>query len=167
MGRLYLLRHAKAQWALPGMRDFDRPLEAGGRVDAGRTGVTMRLNGYIPDVTLCSTAVRARETLQEVSSEADTGRVVFCERLYGGDSTEYLEGVRNNAFGEAMLVVGHNPMMEDLAAALSGDGDPRAIAKLGLGFPTAGLAVIRFSGDLDKAEPGRGHLEAFHFPPGG
>ncbi len=164
MSRLYLLRHAKARWALPGMRDFDRPLEESGRVDAGRTGIEMRLRGYVPDVTLCSTAVRARETLQEIAGEADTGRVVFNERLYSEDAAFYLDLARSNAAGGSILVVGHNPMMEDLATALSGHGEPTALATLGLGFPTAGLAVIGFAAGLDKAAPGKGNLEAFHVP---
>ncbi|MEQ1944495.1 histidine phosphatase family protein [Mesorhizobium sp. VNQ89] len=166
MGRLYLLRHAKAKWALPGVRDFDRPLEESGRVDAGRIGIEMRMRGYVPDVTLCSTALRARETLQEVAGEADTGRVVFNERLYSEDAAAYLDLVRNNAAGGSILVIGHNPMMEDLATALSSDGEPPALATLGLGFPTAGLAVIGFPGTLDKAAPGKGRLEAFHIPAG-
>ena len=166
MSRLYLLRHAKAQWALPGMRDFDRQLEASGRLDAGRTGVEMRLRGYVPDVTLCSTAVRARETLQEVAGEADTGRVIFDERLYSEDAASYLDLVRENAAGGSILVVGHNPMMEDLATALSGSGDPAALVTLGLGFPTAGLAVIGLAGGLHKAALGKGDLEAFYVPMG-
>ncbi|MBL8578851.1 MAG: histidine phosphatase family protein [Mesorhizobium sp.] len=166
MGRLYLLRHAKAQWALPGMRDFDRPLEGSGCIDAGRTGIEMRLRGYMPDLTLCSTAVRARQTLQEVAGEADTGRIVFNERLYSEDAAFYLDLIRDNATGGSILVIGHNPMMEDLATALSGDGEPAALSTLGLGFPTAGLAVIGFPGSLDKAAPGKGRLEAFHIPTG-
>jgi phosphohistidine phosphatase len=166
VSRLYLLRHAKAQWASPGMRDFDRPLEESGRVDAGRTGIQMRLRGYVPDVTLCSTAVRARETLQEVAGEADTGRVVFDARLYSEDAAFYLDLVRENASGGSIMVVGHNPMMEDLATALSGDGESAAIATLGLGFPTAGLAVIGFPAGLDRVAPGKGRLEAFVVPGG-
>src|SRR5438445_2481303 len=53
VSRLYLLRHAKAGWALPGMRDFDRPLDASGRADAEIMGTAMRSRGYIPDLTLC------------------------------------------------------------------------------------------------------------------
>jgi phosphohistidine phosphatase len=63
-----------------------------------------------------------------------------------------------------VLVIGHNPMMEDLAAAISGNGDPSARAALSSGFPTAGLAVIAFPGSLKHASPGNGYLEAFYMP---
>ena len=67
MDRLFLLRHARAGWALPGVRDFDRPLDATGQAEAEATGEAMRTSGYIPDVTLCSNARRARETLAGVA----------------------------------------------------------------------------------------------------
>jgi phosphohistidine phosphatase len=55
-------------------------------------------------------------------------------------------------------------MMEDLAMAVSGDGDESALATLNYGFPTSGLAVVRFPGSLADAAPGTGHLEAFLTP---
>ena len=64
-----------------------------------------------------------------------------------------------------MLLVGHNPMMEDLAMALSGDGDAHArSALLCRDFPTSALAVIRFPGKLSETAPGKGYLEAFLTP---
>jgi phosphohistidine phosphatase len=164
LGRLFLLRHAKAGWALPGVRDFDRPLEASGRIDAEAIGAEMRSRGYVPDLTLCSNALRARETLEGVAGQADTGRVVFCDKLYSEDAAGYLALIHKNADSGSVLVIGHNPMMEDLATAVSGNGDPAARAKLGAGFPTSGLAVIAFPGSLRKAAPGGGFLEAFLFP---
>lgn len=164
MGRLFLLRHAKAGWALPGVRDFDRPLEASGRADAEATGGEMRNRGYVPDITLCSNALRARETLEGVAGQADTGRVVFCDSLYSDDAAGYLALIHRNADSGSVLVIGHNPMTEDLAMALAGDGDPAAKALLGFGFPTSALAVIAFPGSLRKAAPGNGYLEAFHVP---
>lgn len=165
MGRLFLLRHAKAGWALPGMRDFDRPLDASGHADAEATGAEMRSHGYVPDITLCSNAVRARETLQGIAGQTDTGRVVFSDKLYGEDAAGYLALIHENADSGSVLVIGHNPMMEDLAMAVSGDGDPSAKDALSSGFPTSGLAVIAFPGSLKDASPGDGYLEAFHTPP--
>jgi len=164
VSRLFLLRHAKAGWALPGMRDFDRPLDATGHADAEAMGLLMRDHGYIPDVTLCSNAKRARETLEDIAGHADTGRVVFCDSLYSDDAAGYLALIRDNAASGSILVVGHNPMMEDLAGAVSGDGEASARATLALGFPTCGLAVIAFAASLKNAELGGGNLEAFHTP---
>ena len=63
-----------------------------------------------------------------------------------------------------VLLIGHNPMMEDLAMALSGDGDADARNALVAGFPTSALAVIRFPGKLAETAPGKGYLEAFLTP---
>ncbi len=164
MSRLFLLRHAKAGWALPGMRDFDRPLDETGRADAEALGEAMRLRGYVPDITLCSGALRARETLEGVAGHADTGRVVFNDHLYSEDAAGYLAIVRDHADSGSVLVVGHNPMMEDLAGAIAGDGEVTARATLGLGFPTSGLAVVAFPSSLRKAALGAGYLEAFLTP---
>jgi phosphohistidine phosphatase len=142
LGRLFLLRHAKAGWALPGVRDFDRPLDASGHADAEAAGAEMRSRGYVPD----------------------TGRVVFSDKLYSEDAAGYLALIHENAKSGSVLVIGHNPMMEDLATAISGDGDPSARATLSSGFPTSGLAVIAFPGSLKHASPGNGYLEAFHTP---
>ena len=164
MATLFLLRHAKAGWALPGVRDFDRPLEASGRADAEAAGAEMRNRGYVPDLTLCSNALRARQTLEGIAGEADTGRVVFCDSLYSEDAAGYLALIHKNADSGSVLVIGHNPMMEDLAMAISGDGDPSARAALTSGFPTSGLAVVAFPGSLKDASPGNGYLEAFYTP---
>lgn len=164
MSRLYLLRHAKAGWALPGMRDFDRPLDGTGVDDAEAIGIAMRGHDYVPAITLCSNATRARQTLEGVAGHADTGRVVFLDTLYSEDAAGYLQIVQQNGRHASVLVIGHNPMMEDLTMALAGSGDADALATLGLGFPTSGLAVIRFDGALTHAAPGKGHLEAFLTP---
>jgi phosphohistidine phosphatase len=167
LSKLFLLRHAKAGWALPGMRDFDRPLDASGHADAETIGVAMRNHSYVPDITLCSNAVRARETLEGIAGQADTGRVLFSDKLYSEDAAGYLALIHENTnSGSSLLLIGHNPMMEDLAAAVSGDGDPSARATLNSGFPTSGLAVIVFPGSLKNAAPGKGFLEAFHTPLG-
>jgi phosphohistidine phosphatase len=164
MSTLYLLRHAKAGWARPGMRDFDRPLDASGVKDAGTIGIVMRERGYVPDLTLCSTAQRARQTLEGVAANADTGRVLFLDRLYSEDAAGYLSAVHENDGRGSLLIIGHNPMMEDLALAVAGTGDAAALAAIRSGFPTSGLAAIVFKTPLSRARPGQGHLEAFLTP---
>ena len=164
MARLYLLRHAKAGWALPGVRDFDRPLDDTGRTDAEDIGSKMNDLGYVPDLTLCSGALRARQTLEGVAAATDTGRVLFEDTLYITDAAGYLDLIREHCSAEAILIIGHNPMMEDLAMAISGDGQEEARGTLNAGFPTSGLAVVRFDEGLCAAAPGKGYLEAFHAP---
>src|SRR5690606_14417614 len=67
MSRLYLLRHAKAKWAEPGSRDYDRALELSGRADADGIAASMLLAGHMPGRVLCSGAKRARETWEVAS----------------------------------------------------------------------------------------------------
>jgi phosphohistidine phosphatase len=164
MNRLYLLRHAKAGWALPGVRDFDRPLDASGIEDADALGVAMRAAHYVPDLTLCSNARRARETLEGIAAHTDTGRVVFTDALYSEDAAGYLAIIKENGARGSLLVIGHNPMMEDLVMAIAGDGDAKARDTLDRGFPTSGLAVVSFKGCLGSAAPGAGYLESFLSP---
>jgi len=164
VNRLYLLRHARAGWAMPGVRDFDRALDEVGVADAHTTGIAMAGAGYVPDLTLCSNARRARETLEGIAGHTDIGRVLFFDQLYTEDATGYLALIRDHGGFGSLLVIGHNPMMEDLAMAIAGDGEPEAREALASGFPTCGLAVTRFHHGLDKMEPGTGYLEAFLTP---
>lgn len=166
MARLYLLRHAKAAWAQPGMRDFDRPLDAEGRRDAEALGAAMLSGDYLPERIFCSTALRARETWAGVARRlgGSANGVVFSDALYSVDATGYLTIVRDAGDAGSLLLVGHNPMMEDLSRALAASGEERAKASIASGFPACGLAVIRFSGSLAEAAPGKGHLEAFVTP---
>lgn len=164
MSRLFLLRHAKAGWALPGVRDFDRPLDASGVADAEAMGAAMRTGGYVPNLTLCSNARRCRETLEGIAGHADTGRVLFFDKLYTEDAAGYLAIIHEHGSAGSLLVIGHNPMTEDLAMALASSGDEAARETLAHGFPTCGLAAIRFENGLAGAAPGTGYLEDFLMP---
>ena len=164
INRLYLLRHAKARWAEPGSSDYDRALASSGHEDASRLGVTMAAMGQQPDTVLCSGARRARQTWAAVSQHLPVADTRFIDNLYSGDAGGYLDLVRQAGAGRAILVVGHNPMMEDLATALSRAGEEAAMAAVARGFPTCGLAVLRFSRPLSQIEPEDGYLEAFLTP---
>ena len=129
MTRLYLLRHAKARWAEPGSRDYDRALEASGQDDAERLGGAMLASGYVPDTVLCSGARRARDTWTAVSKRLPVADVRFMDGLYSSDAGGYLDLVRGAGAEHSVLVVGHNPMMEDLATALSRAGDAAAMPR--------------------------------------
>lgn len=164
MTRLYLLRHAKSRWADPGSRDYDRALEPAGKADAETLASAMLLAGYVPQLVLCSGARRARETWEAASRHLQAEDVHYMEKLYSSDAGGYLEIIRASGNMDSVLVVGHNPMMEDLALALSRDGDTDALASVAHGFPTCGLAVLRFSTALSEIEPDNGYLEDFLVP---
>lgn len=164
MNRLYLMRHAKARWAEPGSRDFDRAIELSGKSDAEMIAASMLLAGYMPDMVLCSGAKRARETWEAAARHLPVADVRYFDGLYSSDAGGYLDIIRSAAGSGSALVVGHNPMMEDLAMALSRDGDPEAVEAVNGGFPTCGLAVIRFSTPLSAIAPEDGYLEDFVAP---
>ncbi|MGH6760215.1 MAG: SixA phosphatase family protein [Phyllobacterium sp.] len=160
MSRVYLLRHAKAVWASPGMKDFDRPLAAEGIEACKALGIAMSVSGYVPAIVLCSTAKRTRETLSSLNL-SPSYRLIESEKLYTQGAETYLKKIRKIEDADSVMLVGHNPTMEDLAIGLCGHGDPRLLSGLNHGFPTAGLAVIDFDGPLAKAKPSKGTLVAF------
>jgi phosphohistidine phosphatase len=164
MSRLYLLRHAKAKWAEPGSRDYDRALELTGKADADGIAASMLLAGHMPGRVLCSGAKRARETWEVASRHLPVTDVRYMDELYSADATGYLDIIRNAGGDGSAMVVGHNPMMEDLAMALSRGGETEALAAVAGGFPTCGLAVIRFSTPLSGIAPEDGYLEEFVAP---
>jgi phosphohistidine phosphatase len=166
MHRLFLLRHAAAGWAPPGLSDFDRPLTGKGRADATAVGRLMRERGYLPDLVLCSSSARTRQTWSCVAAglgAADGAgiRLITSEAIYNGDASTLLDLIRNAPAAGAMLVVGHNPTMAELAAAIPGGGDGGALRAAAGGFPKAALAVIATGEPLSHLAKGSGTLEAF------
>lgn len=163
LSRLYLLRHAQAAPAAPGMADFDRPLDRRGLADARAVGEAMAAGGHRPALVLCSAARRALETWAGVETALGppAGGVRFLRALYGADARGYVDAV--HAVGDeadSVMIVGHNPTVEETACLLARDG----AARIGPGFPTSGLAVLRFDGALSAVGPGAGVLEAYLRP---
>lgn len=142
--RVFLVRHAHAAWAMPGMRDFDRPLDDRGREEAARLAATMIVNGFEPDLVFCSNARRCVETLDVLTARG--GRLTSVERsdaLYADGQEAYLEliGSARDASVRSLMIVGHNPMIEDAASALVHTDPAAYLQALGAGFPTAGLMI--------------------------
>ena len=164
---LSLLRHAKSSWAEPSQDDFDRPLNERGMEAAPAMGKFMAAQKLAPDLILCSTAVRARETLELVRPHLPRGtEVQYEDGLYLAAATMMLKRVRavGSDVGHLMLV-GHDPGMHGLATKLAGSGDPDLLGELAAKFPTGGLAVIVFDAKGWKAiKPGEGRLKIFMSP---
>jgi phosphohistidine phosphatase len=121
----------------------------------------------VPDLVLCSAALRAVETWQAVS--AVLGRDVEVdvrEDIYHAGPGEILDTIRALP-GEvgSVLLVGHNPAFEDLALALAGNGEDEALKELERKYPTGALAVLDFQAqDWDEVREGAGWLRAFIRP---
>ncbi len=167
MKTLALLRHAKADRGGRGLGDFDRPLAPRGIEAAPRIGRAMRGLGLSPDLILCSQARRARETWDLVAPELGCEPQVQIRRgLYLAAPQVLLDTVRSIEAADLVLMIGHNPGLEWLAAALRGPGsDPGAVRTLSEKYPTAALAVLTFEIALWRdVERGKGRLTHFLRP---
>lgn len=164
---LSLLRHAKSDWSTRGQGDFDRPLAQRGLEAAPRMGAYMAANDVAPALVLCSTAVRARQTLDLVLPHlAKPPKVVHDDKLYLASPNIMLAQLRKSA-GAArhVLMVGHDPGMHDLAVSLAATGAGADLQALHAKFPTAALAVLAFEVQgWDEVAPGGGHLLRFVAP---
>ncbi len=166
MSRLLLLRHAKAAWPQPGATDFERPLSPAGVDEARLIGRTMRALGPFPSRIICSSALRATQTWREVAGafDRDPSQALVLDSLYQGDASSYLDVIHDAGSAPDVLLVGHNPMIEDLASELSGKGNADARSMLAKGFPTAGLAIITIDGDPAMASRATSRLDRFVIP---
>jgi phosphohistidine phosphatase len=143
MKSLTLLRHAKSGWDDPVSRDFDRPLNPRGRKAARAVGQEMKAQGLAFDLVLASPARRVIETLEEVAAGYGTIGPEFDQRLYLASTGTLMEIVRATANSvERLLLVGHNPGLEELALSLSGREDADLRREVELKYPTGTVAEI-------------------------
>jgi phosphohistidine phosphatase len=152
---VYLLRHAKSSWKT-GASDHERPLAGRGRRAAKAISRHLREQGIEPELVLCSTARRARETLERIEPALGTPAVRFERDLYGASAEALLERLRGvpDEVGSVMLI-GHNPGLQLLALDLARSGARELEEK----FPTAGLATLAFAGaSWDELAPGAAEL---------
>lgn len=161
---LVLMRHAKAETGL-GKSDHDRELTARGRRDAGAAAEWLRGEGIVPDLVVCSTAMRTRQTWEAArTGGVNAPYVEYRSCVYQGGPADVVEALREDA-GEmgTVLVVGHNPTMAQLTSLLSdGDGSRQAHDALGDGFSTSGVAVLRYQGSWENLAFGACVLDRFH-----
>jgi phosphohistidine phosphatase len=142
MKRVYLLRHAKSSWKDSSLPDRDRPLAGRGRRAAKAMAGHLEEEGIRPDLVLCSPARRTRETLELIEGALGDGpEAKVDEALYGAGEPELLAHLKTlpEEVGSVMLI-GHNPGIEELALALAGDGEE--LARMSKKYPTAALATI-------------------------
>jgi len=121
MKTLFLLRHAKSSWKQPDMNDHDRPLNKRGKKEAPMVGKYLKENELVPDLILSSTARRAHETAQAVAEESGfEGQVELYQDLYLSDMACYLDILqRLPETADRVLVVGHNPDLDELLTLLT------------------------------------------------
>lgn len=123
MKTLLILRHAKSSWKDESVPDHDRPLNKRGRRDAPRMGEILRQEGFQPDLVLSSDAVRARDTTRLALEAAGfDGEVEYRESLYAFEPGAYLQALsRLDDAIDQVLIIGHNPALEELLSGLTGE----------------------------------------------
>lgn len=166
--RLVVLRHAKSAWP-EGVEDHRRPLAPRGLRDAPAAGRALAEAGGLPDLALCSTAVRARRTWELASAQWGTPPPVrYDRRLYAAGVPDLLEVVGEVPREvETLLLVGHNPGLEDLVLELAGSGLDDTLEQVRVKFPTSAIAVLAWRGTGWPAlAPGTALLTSFTVPRG-
>jgi phosphohistidine phosphatase len=154
MKTLLVLRHAKASSEDSSLADFDRPLNERGRRAADLMGRFLRKKKLCPDLVLSSTAARARETIGLVLESARlVVEVRYEQRLYLASAERLAEIILQiEEDRNQVMLVGHNPGMEELLPRLIGTA---------AGMPTAALAKIVLDVEkwTDSSRAGSGRLE--------
>ena len=165
---LLLLRHAKSGWDDPTLEDIERPLSPRGIQAAPMMGAYIASARLVPDLVLCSSAVRTRQTLALMLPHLGlpSPAVVHEHGLYLAAASELIDRIRAIASGpRRVMIVGHNPGLHAAAMTLAGSGRRHDITALASKFPTAALAVLTFERAAWRdVRPTTGHLAAFVTP---
>lgn len=152
MKTLLIMRHAKSSWKEADLDDYDRPLNKRGKRDAPRVGELLRQQGLLPDLILSSTAKRAHATAQLVAEACGyQGEMLLQRDLYAAGAEAFLDALQHVSHEyDCVMIVGHNPGLEELLEALTGDAEP---------LPTAALAQVQLLlgewAELDEDTEGR------------
>ena len=159
MKTLHLLRHAKSSWKQLGIDDHERPLSKRGRAAARAMARYMKRAGLLPDVVLCSTAVRARETLEPIAKRLKLPKVLFERGIYEVPERtlwKYVQALPERT--NSLLIVGHNPGLHEFALALA---DAESVDRLPPPegkFATGTLATFSFDERWKDLRPRTAHL---------
>lgn len=159
MKRLLILRHAKSSWGDEKIPDHERPLNKRGQRAAPAMGRLIRKDGLLPDLVLSSTALRCRQTVAAmIEASGYSGEVRWLADLYMAEAPAYIEALRSLPDDPAaVMVVGHNPGLEELLAVLTGGVEHLATGSLAL----VALPLEHWS---ELSETTRGELDGLWKP---
>lgn len=157
---LYVLRHAKSNWDESIERDHDRPLAARGHRATRLLKQYVRDHEIRPDLVLCSTALRAVETLEGVDP---TGERSIEASIYGAGYGQLIDRLRQVPDDlSAVMLIGHNPALQVLVLALARSGD--GLEDIGRKYPTGALATLQFTVPWSELDVGAAELTAYIRP---
>jgi len=157
---LYLLRHAKAA-PEASLGDARRPLAKRGRKAAKAMAEFLGKLDPAPELILCSTSLRTRETLELIlPALAPPPAVTYEDGLYLAEASELLERLRKlRKDAQCVLLIGHNPGLHELAARLAADA-----GRLVEGFPTGALAALQLPGAWAELQWQKARLMLYQTP---
>jgi phosphohistidine phosphatase len=163
--QLFILRHAKSSWDNPGLEDHQRPLAPRGQHACAVMADHLRTNAVKPELVLCSSARRTRETLEGV---APTGEHLIEPQLYSASAEDVLGRLRQLPGDvSSVMVIGHNPTLQMLILRLARrDGDGAVRSAVERKFPTGALATLTFECAWSELAAGSAHLAEFLTPKG-
>ncbi len=149
MKRLLIMRHAKSDWTSDVDSDFERPLNQRGQSDVPRIAAWLKGKNILPDRIISSPAMRAKETTKILCSELGLGEKIihWQQVLYGAGFRECLEIInKNNNKADTLLLVSHNPTLDELVSYLSSEPPPRSLT--GKLMTTSALAVFNVADEI-------------------
>jgi len=168
---LLIMRHAKSSWSSEGLADIDRPLSGRGKRDAPRMARWLGERDLVPGLILASPAKRTRSTAKRLTKACDfSGEVRLIESLYDATAETYLQVLADLQYEEhrtrtdedrlnRVMVIGHNPTLEELVYELTGESHR---------MPTAAIAVVEIQHEswaaLDESPKNAGHLVELALP---
>ncbi|AXS41230.1 histidine phosphatase family protein [Breoghania sp. L-A4] len=165
--RLFLVRHAKSASNDEPGADFNRALSGRGRRACRLMGDYMNAHALLPETILCSAAQRTRETLAHfLAVFSHDHRILLTHALYDAPHRDCYEIIRKHGgAAKTLMLIGHNPSIQEMALDLTKDGDPALIAAIVTKYPTAALTVL----DLDieswsDVAPRTARLQSFITP---
>jgi phosphohistidine phosphatase len=151
--RIYLMRHAQAASSATSGRDFDRTLSDQGYAEAELVADKAADLGYAPDCLISSTAARCRQTVEIVrKSVRESLDIEFVDALYNGTPEIYATIIAGQSDNGSVMLVGHNPSIDQILEGLIGSEARRAA--LPGGYPTAGIAVLDYAPERSESSFG-------------
>ena len=162
---LYLLRHAKSSRKDETLADHDRPLSKRGRAAAMAMAKHLARLKIAPDLVLCSTALRARQTLKPIEKRVALATIRFEPGLYYMPESKLwhlLWALSEEA--ASVLLIGHDPALHELALALADAESRRDLPALDGKYPTGALAGFAIAGAWRELRPEGAHLFSFVRP---
>jgi phosphohistidine phosphatase len=163
---LYVMRHAKSSWKDPTVPDFERPLARRGEKAARRMAVHLARALPSPKLVLCSPAIRAVQTYEPIAELlGHSVEAQIDDELYGASGTALLARLR--ALPEEVgpvLLIAHNPGVQDLLIELARDAGPARLDVLRAGFPTGALATFRVTSRWSELGPSTASMEDLVMP---